>query len=409
MLVVKKFGGSSLKDLGRIKAVARRISKDKTSGQDLIVVVSAMGDTTDELIALAQGITDLPVEREMDMLISTGEQVSASLLAIALNDIGCPAISLTAQQVGILTDSTHTKARIIEIDTKRIQRELKRDKIVVVTGFQGMTAEEDITTLGRGGSDTTAVALAAVLGADVCEIYTDVDGVYTADPNIVKGVKKLDSISYEEMLEMASLGAKVLQSRSVEFAKKFGVVLHVRSSFSKREGTLVLEEGNMMEKVLVSGVTSDPNQAKITILRVPDRPGVAARIFGALADAAINVDMIIQSSSEEGSNDISFTVAKDDLKKGLKSLEKVSRDLNAAGVTADDGVAKVSIVGVGMRIHPGVAARMFATLAKGAINIEMISTSEIKISCVIRREDMEKAVRLLHQAFDLGKRRKERK
>lgn len=409
MLVVKKFGGSSLKDLGRIKAVARRISKDKLRGQDLIVVVSAMGDTTDELIGLAQGITDLPVEREMDMLISTGEQVSASLLAIALNDIGYPAISLTAQQVGILTDSTHTRARIIEIDTKRIQRELKRDKIVVVTGFQGMTAEEDITTLGRGGSDTTAVALAAVLRADVCEIYTDVDGVYTADPNIVKGVKRLGSISYEEMLEMASLGAKVLQSRSVEFAKKFGVVLHVRSSFSKHEGTLVLEEGNMMEKVLVSGVTSDPNQAKITILKVPDRPGVAARVFGALADAAINVDMIIQSSSEEGSNDISFTVAKDDLKKGLKSLEKVSRDLNAAGVTADDGVAKVSIVGVGMRTHPGVAARMFATLAKGAINIEMISTSEIKISCVIRREDMEKAVRLLHQAFDLGKRRRERK
>lgn len=405
---VKKFGGSSLRDLGRIKEVARRISRDKAKGMDVVVVVSAMGNTTDGLIALAEGIAHTPTEREMDMLISTGEQVSSSLLAIALNALNCPAISLTAQQVGILTDATHTRARIIDIDTKRMKKELRSGKIVVVTGFQGITDTEDITTLGRGGSDTSAVALAAVLKADVCEIYTDVEGVYTADPNVVRGARKLDSISYEEMLEVASTGAKVLQSRSVEFAKKHGVVLHVRSSFSKKEGTLVLEEVDGMEKVLVSGVTGGANQAKITVLKIPDKPGVAAQVFGVLANAAINVDMIIQSSSEEECNDISFTVAKEDLKKALNNLEKLSKKLGAAGITADDGVAKVSIIGVGMRTHPGVAAKMFETLARGRINIEMISTSEIKISCVIRREHMEKAIKLLHQAFDLDKRQKRR-
>ncbi|HAV43067.1 TPA: aspartate kinase, partial [bacterium] len=303
---------------------------------------------------------------------------------------------------------THTKARIIKINTKRIEREIACGKIVVVTGFQGITEEKDITTLGRGGSDTTAVALAAVLEADICEIYTDVDGVYTTDPGVFRGARKLDSICYDEMLEMASTGAKVLQSRSVEFAKKYGVVLHVRSSFSKKEGTLVLEEVDRVEKMLVSGITSDINQAKITILKVPDRPGVAAQIFGALAEVAINVDMIIQSSSEGKFNDISFTVAKDDLKKALKNLEKPAKELNAAEVTADDGVGKISIIGVGMRTNPGVAAKMFSALAEGKINIEMISTSEIKISCIIRREHIEKATRLLHRTFELGKRRTKR-
>lgn len=404
-VILQKFGGSSLATPERILEVAKRVAKAKKSGQEIIIVVSAMGKTTDGLIEMVSQITPTPCERELDMLVSTGEQVSSALFAIALNSIGCPAISLTAQQAGILTDSVHTKARIVEVDTKRIERELKSDKIVVVTGFQGITNDEDITTLGRGGSDTTAVALAAALKARVCEIYTDVDGVYTADPGVVKGARKLDSISYDEMLEMASAGARVLQSRAVEFAKKYGVVLHVRSSFNRREGTLVLEEVDGVEKILVSGVTGDPNQSKITILKVPDRPGVAAQVFGALADAAINVDMIIQSSSEGESNDISFTVAKGDLQKALKSLKKVSEELGAGAVTADDGVAKVSIIGIGMRTHPGVAAKMFATLAKGKINIEMISTSEIKISCVIRREHMEKAIKLLHQAFDLNKRR----
>jgi len=407
-LIVQKFGGSSVATIERIKEVAKRIVKTKDRWQKVVVVVSAMGKTTNELIELAYKITSAPCERELDMLISTGEQVSSALLTITLNSLGHPAVSLTAQQVGILTDATHTKARIIKINTKRIEREIACGKIVVVTGFQGITEEKDITTLGRGGSDTTAVALAAVLEADICEIYTDVDGVYTTDPGVFRGARKLDSICYDEMLEMASTGAKVLQSRSVEFAKKYGVVLHVRSSFSKKEGTLVLEEVDRVEKMLVSGITSDINQAKITILKVPDRPGVAAQIFGALAEVAINVDMIIQSSSEGKFNDISFTVAKDDLKKALKNLEKPAKELNAAEVTADDGVGKISIIGVGMRTNPGVAAKMFSALAEGKINIEMISTSEIKISCIIRREHIEKATRLLHRTFELGKRRTKR-
>lgn len=404
-VVVKKFGGTSLADIEKIKQVASRVYQDKRKGQDIVVVVSAMGNTTDELINLAKKLSPDPPEREMDMLISTGEQVSASLLAIALNAIGCQAVSLTAHQAGIRTDSIHTRARIVGIDPKRLRKEIDSKKVVVVTGFQGMSQDEDITTLGRGGSDLTAVAIAVVLGADICEIYTDVDGIYTADPNVVPNSRRLDFISYDEMLEMASLGAKVLQPRSVEFAKRYGTKIHVRSSLTRSKGTMVIEEVACMEKMLVSGVAGDENQAKITILSVPDRPGVAAKVFRALAFEEINVDMIIQSGGEEGRNDISFTVARDDLKKSLAALNDVVKELGSRGIVWDDGVAKVSIVGVGMRTHPGVAAKMFEALANGGINIEMISTSEIKISCVIRREEMQKAMRLLHDAFELGKRR----
>lgn len=406
--MVKKFGGTSLSDIAKIEQVASRISQERKRGEGVVVVVSAMGDTTDDLLTLAKRLMPSPPEREIDMLISTGEQVSASLLSIALNAIGCQAISLTASQAGIRTDGVYTRARITGIDTTRLRKEIDSGKVVVVTGFQGISEDEDITTLGRGGSDLSAVALAVVLGADVCEIYTDVDGIYTADPNIVPNPRRLDYVSYDEMLEMASAGAKVLQPRAVEFAKRYGSRIHVRSSLTRSRGTMVIEEVKCMEKMLVSGVAGDENQAKITILSVPDRPGIAAKIFRALAAEGINVDMIIQSAGEQGRNDISFTVARDDLKRSLRSLGDVAKELGSRGVVSDDGVAKVSIVGIGMRTHPGVAAKMFETLASGRINIEMISTSEIKISCIVRREELHKAMRLLHDAFGLGKKRKGR-
>ena len=392
-------------DVDRIKNVARRVIKSKKPGEGLIVVVSAMGDTTDELIELAARINPDPSEREMDQLISTGEQISSALLAMAIEHDGAKAVSLNANQVGIQTDDSHTKARIFKIDPRKMFEELERDRIVVVAGFQGINIKKDITTLGRGGSDTTAVALAAVLNADSCEIYTDVDGVYTADPRIVPEAVKIEKICYDEMLELASLGTKVIQNRAVEFAKKFNVVLHVRSSFNEEPGTLVIEEvaDMSMEKVVIRGVSLNQEEAKLTITLVPDKPGIAARIFKSIAGANINVDMIIQNVSAKGFTDVSFTVPRPDLAKTRTLLEKIAAEIGAGEVNVEEKIAKVSIVGVGMKSHPGVAATMFETLAREKINIMMISTSEIKISCVVRSEDGDRAARALHRAFELDR------
>jgi aspartate kinase len=402
-LIVQKYGGTSVAGPERIKKVARRIIMTKKKGNRVVIVVSAPGDTTDRLIETAQQITDSPPDREMDMLLATGEQMSIALLAMAIDALGEKVVSLTGGQVGIFTDETFTKARIKKINTKKIEKELNKDRIVIVAGFQGITANRDITTLGRGGSDLTAVALASVLRADRCEVYTDVSGVYTADPRIVPDAKKIDRISYDEMMELASLGAQVMVSRSIEVAKKFNVDIHVKSSFNDEEGTVITREVSRMEEVVVSGVTYDKDQAKVAITDVPDRPGIAARIFSALAEGNINVDMIIQSSAEGGINDISFTVNRGDLKKTLGIMNKVKQEIGAREVVYDDGVAKVSIVGVGMKSHSGVASKMFSALAEENINIEMISTSEIKISCVIKEKDTEKAVRAIHRKFGLGK------
>lgn len=400
-IVVQKFGGSSVADADRIRRVARRVVECYQQGNQVVVVVSARGDTTDELISLAKEITDNPPEREMDMLLSTGEQVSIALLAMAIQAMGYPVISLTGPQVGILTDNVHTKARIQEVRSERLMAELNQGKIVIVAGFQGMTRDNDITTLGRGGSDTTAVAIAAAIKADVCEIFTDVDGVYTADPRVVPRARKLATISYDEMLELASLGALVLQPRSVEFAKQYGVTIHVRSSFNYNEGTLVREVTDMEKVMVVSGVAHDLNVAKISLFDVPDRPGIASTVFTALARESINVDMIIQSGMRDGINDISFTVAKDDLNKVVRVMHKVKEETGASGVSFEDNVAKVSIVGAGMITNPGVAAAMFQALAEEGINIQMISTSEIKVSCIIDAGDAYKAVRALHKKFGL--------
>lgn len=390
-------------DVGRIKNVARRVLRSRQPGEGLVVVVSAMGDTTDELIALAEEINPAPSEREMDQLISTGEQISSALLAMALEHDGAEAVSLTGNQVGIQTDDSHTKARIFKIDPRKMIAELESGRIVVVAGFQGVNLKKDVTTLGRGGSDTTAVALAAVLNAEACEIYTDVNGVYTADPRVVENAVKIKQISYDEMLELASLGTKVIQNRAVEFAKKFKVVLHVRSSFNEEPGTLVTEEVDdmSMEKVVIRGVSLNQEEAKLTITMVPDQPGIAARIFKNIAESNINVDMIIQNVSDQGFTDVSFTVPRPDLAQTRSLLEKIAREIKAGAVTAEEKIAKVSIVGVGMKSHPGVAATMFETLAREKINIMMISTSEIKISCVVRSEDGERAARTLHRAFGL--------
>jgi aspartate kinase len=363
-----------------------------------------MGDTTDNLVKLAHKITKTPSSREMDMIISTGEQVSVALLAMAVHKLGYDAISFTGAQVGVVTDTYHTKAKLIDINADRIVEELKKGKVVIVAGFQGVTIDKkDITTLGRGGSDLTAVALAKTLNAKVCEIYTDVDGVYTADPRDVPSAQKLSRISYDEMLEMAALGAKVMQARSVELAKKFGVPMHIRSSFKEEEGTMISKEVKAMEAIVVSGITLQKNEAKITICDVPDKPGIAAKIFKRISDQNINVDMIIQNISRTGYTDMSFTVLKDDLPKTIRTVKKVSREIGAGGVTEDKGIAKVSVIGVGMRSHSGIASKMFATLAKNKINIEMISTSEIKISCIIRKRLGEKAAKALHKAFELHK------
>jgi len=401
-LIVQKYGGSSVADAEKVKGVARRVVDTAKDGHRVVVVVSAMGKTTDGLIQLAHAVTPAPNERELDMLLATGEQVSIALLAMAIDMLGHRARSFTGDQAGIRTDTAHTRARIVGIDADKVRRALDDGQIAIVAGFQGVTAEDDITTLGRGGSDLTAVALAAALAADVCEIYTDVDGVYTADPGIVREARKLARVSYDEMLEMASLGAKVLQSRSVEFAKKYGVPVHVRSTFKPDPGTLVTREDPRMEAVMVTGVTHDRGQAKVSILRVPDRPGIAAQVFGAVADQGIVVDMIVQNISRDGYTDISFTLPRTDREKAVQVLSDVARRIGAEGATYDDRIAKVSIVGVGMRSHSGVAARMFQALSREGINIQMISTSEIAVSCVIEDKYTELAVRALHDAFELA-------
>ena len=401
-LIVQKYGGSSVADPGKIKNVARRVIKTKRQGNDVVVVVSAMGKTTDSLLDLASKITDDPDPREIDMLLSTGEQISIAVMAMAIHSLGEPAISMTGPQVGILTDNVHRKAKIVRINEEKILTELKAGKVVIVAGFQGSTVDHQITTLGRGGSDTTAVALAAVLKADVCDIYTDVDGVYTTDPRICKKAKKLEKISYDEMLELASLGAKVLHSRSVELAKNFDVPLHVRSSFNNEPGTMVVKEVKEMEDRVVSGVAYNKGEAKISMLGVPDRPGIAAEIFGTLAENNIIVDMIIQNVAADGLNDISFTVSKEDLKQTLKIAKELKEKLKGEDVIYDESIAKVSVVGVGMKSHSGIAAKMFRALAKNNINIESISTSEIKISCLIKEEDCDKAVVAIHTEFELA-------
>ncbi|MCX5887003.1 MAG: aspartate kinase [Proteobacteria bacterium] len=402
-LIVQKYGGTSVGTIERIRNVARRAIKTKEQGHSVIVVVSAMAGETDRLIGLAQQITDLPDEREYDVLVSTGEQVSVALLAITLHSMGNSAVSFLGHQIKIQTDSAFSKARILNIDSERIMNSLDHGTIVIVAGFQGVDEDNNITTLGRGGSDTTAVAVAAALNADVCEIYTDVDGVYTTDPNICSDARKLEKISYDEMLEMASLGAKVLQIRSVELAKKYNVSIHVRSSLSDNTGTIVTKEDEEMEKVMVSGVTYNQNEAKITILRVPDKPGVASKIFTPITEANINVDMIIQNTSTDGYADLTFTVPKADFKKALGIVQKTAKELNAVDVLSDPNIAKVSIVGAGMRSHAGVASKMFTVLANVGVNIMMISTSEIKISCVIDAKFTELAVRVLHETFELSK------
>jgi aspartate kinase len=401
-LIVQKYGGSSVADPEKITNVARRVAESAAQGHRLVVVVSAMGKTTDGLLALAAAVTCNPDPREMDMLLATGEQVTIGLLAMALQSLGRPACSFTGPQVGLYTDEAHTRARIKRITAERIAAALGAGKIAVVAGFQGATEAGEITTLGRGGSDLTAVALAAALKADVCEIFTDVDGVYTADPNVVPDARKLARVSYDEMLEMASLGAKVLQSRSVEFAKKYGVPVHVRSTFKPDPGTLVTREDHSMEDVVVTGITYDRGQAKLSILRVPDRPGIAAQVFGGLGAQSIVVDMIVQNISRDGLTDISFTLPRADRQRAERVLAGLAREIGAEGVTTDDRIAKVSAVGVGMRSHAGVAARMFRALSTEGINIQMISTSEIAVSCVIEDKYTELAVRALHDAFDLG-------
>jgi aspartate kinase len=403
-LIVQKYGGSSVADAEKIKNVARRVAAS-APGNQLIVVVSAMGKTTDSLVALAHQVSATPEPREMDMLLATGEQVTIALLAMALQSLGLKARSLTGPQVGLRTDHGHTKARIVQITPERARAALDAGEIVVVAGFQGLSDTDEITTLGRGGSDLTAVALAAAVKADVCEIYTDVDGVYTADPNVVPDARKLPRVVYDEMLEMASLGAKVLQARSVEFAKKYGVTVHVRSTFKPDPGTIVTREESGMEDAVVTGITHDRSQAKVSLLRVPDRPGIAAQVFGALGAKTIVVDMIVQNISRDGFTDISFTVPRGDAAKATAGLDEIAKAVGAQGVLHDERVAKISIVGVGMRSHSGVAARMFGAMSREGINIQMISTSEIAVSCVIEDKYAELAVRALHDAFELGRER----
>ncbi len=402
-LIVQKFGGTSVADIEKIKRVAQRVTRTYEQGNDVVVVISALGDTTDRLIKLAKEICERPPEREMDMLLSTGEQVSVALLSMAIHSLGFQAISFTGAQVGIVTDSSHTKAKIIDIKVARILEELSKGRIVIVAGFQGVSLDDHITTLGRGGSDTTAVALAASLGAEVCEIYTDVEGVFTADPRLVPEARKIDRITYDEMLEMAATGAKVMQLRSVEFGRNYGVVIHVRSNFSDNEGTWITDAEDRMEKAIIRGVTHDITEAKITLMGVPDRPGIAAYLFRALADANINVDMIIQNVSENNQADISFTINRDDLDKTSTIMERVAKELGARGFDCDEDIAKISLIGAGMKTHPGVAADMFSALAEHNINIEMISTSSIKISCVVKASEVQKAVQAIHRKFGLDK------
>jgi aspartate kinase len=401
-LVVQKFGGTSVSDADRIRAVSDHIARTRRNGDQVVVVVSAMGKTTDELLRLAGDVSNVQPPRELDMLLTAGERVSMALLVMALADQGVDAVSFTGSQAGIITDNTHTRAKIVEVRGDRLRQALADDRVPVVAGFQGVSTDRDVTTLGRGGSDTTAVALAAALGAEVCEIYTDVSGVFSADPRIVPSAKRIGKVSFEEMLDISASGGRVLALRSVEFARNHHVPLHVRSSFTWEPGTWVVEEDPSMEQAVVTAVTHDTSEAKVTLTGVPDKPGIAARIFRALADRHVNVDTIVQNVSLHGTTDISFTVPRDDLPASLEVTRALLPEVGAAEVLADDDIAKVSLVGAGMRTHPGVSATMFETLAAHGINIEMISTSSIRISCVVRAERVEEAVRALHDAFDLG-------
>ena len=398
-LIVQKFGGTSVGSLERIENAAKKVAKAKEQGHDVVVVSSAMAGTTDGLIQMAKKIQEIPNPRELDMLLATGEQQAIALFAMTLQKMGYKAVSLCGWQVPVITDDVHTKARIKEIHTKKLKELLAKGYIPIVAGFQGVTKDGEITTLGRGGSDTSAVALAAALKADVCEIYTDVDGIYTADPRVVPNAKKIKKISYEEMLELASLGAKVMQIRSVEFGSKYGVRIHVRSSFKDEEGSWIVPEEEIMEKVAVRGITSSDKEVQFTIVKVPDQPGIAAKIFGALGDAHIAVDMIVQTVSVDGYTDMSFTVAENDAPLAREIVEKIAKEIGAERVITDENVAKISVVGLGMRSAYGVAGKMFDILAKHNINIKAISTSEIRISCLIDRKYTELAVRALHEAF----------
>ncbi|HEX7464642.1 MAG TPA: aspartate kinase [Actinomycetota bacterium] len=407
-IVVQKYGGTSVADAERIQAVADRIVGYRNKGYDVVVVVSAMGDTTDDLLALAQQIARVPEPRELDMLLTAGERIAMSLVGIAVNARGCRAASYTGSQAGIITDTRHGQAKILEIRPGRIKESLEAGNIVIVAGFQGLSTDYDITTLGRGGSDTTAVAMAAALDAEVCEIYTDVQGVFTADPRIVPSARKRDRISYEEMLELAAAGAKVLHSRSVEYARRTGVPIHVRSSFNDEPGTWVVEEKGIdmevgMEAALVSGAALDDTEAKVTLEGVPDRPGIAAMIFKTVASEGVNVDMIVQNVSHQGMTDMSFTAPRSDVPHLEEILDRVVKEIGAARFTIDESIAKVSLVGAGMKSHPGVAADMFDALASEGINIEMISTSSIRVSCVVRADDAERALRAIHTRFELDR------
>ena len=403
MIVVQKYGGTSVGDVDRMKRVAARIVETRRAGHDVVAVVSAMGKTTDELVDMAARINTRPPQRELDILLTAGERISMALLAMAIEDLGVRARSFTGSQAGIITDTVHGKARILAVTPERVREALDDGNVVIVAGFQGVSREtKDITTLGRGGSDTTAVALAAALEADACEIYTDVDGVYTADPRIVPGARKLDRLAYEEMLELAAQGAKVLQVRSVEFGRNHGVRIHVRSSFNGSEGTWIVPQEDMVEDAIISGVAHDTSEAKVTVVGVPDRPGVAAGMFTALADANVNVDMIVQNISSDGHTDISFTVPRGEVDQATELLGARIGDIGAADVIVNPAVAKVSLVGAGMKTHPGVAARMFAALSRAGVNIQMISTSTIRVSVIIDDTHVEDAVRAVHAEFALG-------
>jgi len=402
-LIVQKFGGTSVADLERIRNVAKRVAKTYNQGNDIVVILSAMAGTTDNLIEMANKVTPAPNKRELDVLLATGEQTTAALLSMMLQSMKYPALSMLGYQAEVVTDHTFGNARILEIGANRIKKLIKKRNIVVVAGFQGCDIQGNITTLGRGGSDTSAVAIAAAIKADICEIYTDVDGIYTADPNICKKARKIKEISYDEMLNMASLGAKVLQIRSVGFAKKYSIPLHVRSSFNEEEGTMVVDEDSGMEQLVVSGVTHNKDEARITLKKVPDQPGVAAKIFTPIAESGILVDMIIQNTRAGGETDLTFTVPKADFERALELEKRVAEEIGAQNVFGDKNIAKVSVIGVGMKNHSGVASIMFHTLAKENINIMMISTSEIRISCIIEEKYTELAVRVLHTAFGLDK------
>ncbi len=400
-LIVQKFGGTSVGDVDRIKAVGDHIARTVRRGNQVVAVVSAMGKTTDDLIRLANDVSSTHPGRELDMLLTSGERISMALLCMALADLGVPAVSFTGSQAGIITDTDHTKAKIVEMRPDRLLDALAEGKVPVVAGFQGVSLEKDVTTLGRGGSDTTAVALAAALGADFCEIYTDVSGVFTADPRVVPDAHKIAKISFEEMLELAASGGRVLALRSVEYARNFSVPIHVRSSFTWEPGTWVKEEDETMEQAVVSAISHDITEVKVTITGVPDRPGIAARVFREVADRGINVDMIVQNTSRDGFTDISFTVPKEDQAASLEVTKAVAAEIGAREAYTDAGIGRVSLIGAGMKTHPGVTAIMFETLAKEGINIEMISTSAIRISCVVRQDDVENAVRALHETFEL--------